>query len=458
MKERWQQITRILENGLNQNQYTIWIKPLHASLNNNVLELSAPNEFVATWVRDKLLTDISAAAQRVLGTQPKITVRCTPKAKPAKPTGPADKPVPVQPAASASVASAQHLGLPLKTAAPGNPAGTWRHSFEDFVVGPSNGLAFAAAQSVTRDEFVSGPLFICSSVGLGKTHLLQAIGNAFHREARARRLTLRYLTAEEFATKMLLALKAKDMTSFKAQFRDGVDILLLEDIHFLQGKAMFQDELLSTIKALQERGSRVAFTSSFLPRELSNVDSHLVSRFCSGLLTAIDKPDHDMRRRIVVQKSHSLQASVPDDVAEMLAERITSDIRLLESCLHNLILKARLLNERISLDLARDVLDNYSIETSDLALERIVEEVCRIFTLSAEQLASKSRKQHIVLARNTAFFLARKRTTLSLKDIGGRFNRTHSTVIKGITSLEREMSKKTPAGRQIQRTLDQIDL
>ncbi len=448
MNETWQQISQILEKSLNPNQFTLWIKPLHASLDNNVLELAAPNDFVASWVRDKLFASISEAAAQVLGARPTISVRCAPKPQPVAPAPKAAKPA----------ATAKPLGLPLTTPVAPAQSATWRHRFEDFVVGPSNGLAFAAAQSVTREDFVSGPLFISSSAGLGKTHLLQAIGQTIHGGNCSRRLTLRYLTAEEFATKMIMALNAKDMSRFKAQFREGVDILLMEDIHFLQGKAMFQEELLSTIKALQERGSRVVFTSSFLPKELSNVDPHLVSRFCSGLLTLIDKPDHDMRRRIVGQKSAKLQVGVPDDVAELLAERITSDIRLLESCLQSLVLKAKLLNERISLDLAREVLGNYSIETSGLALERIVEAVCRIFTLSDQQLASKSRKQHIVLARNTAFFLARKHTTLSLKDIGERFNRTHSTVIKGITSLEREMSKKTPAGRQIQRTLEQIDL
>lgn len=448
MNETWHQISQILEQSLNPNQFTLWIKPLHASLENNAIELAAPNEFVASWVRDKLLASISEAAAQVLGSQPAVSVRCTPKARPATPA----------PQAAKSAAVAKPLGLPLETPVPSSRDCAWRHSFQDFVVGPSNDLAFAAAQSVTRDDFISGPLFISSSAGLGKTHLLQAIGQAVHDGGRSKRLTMRYLTAEEFATKMLMALNAKDMGRFKTQFREGVDVLLMEDIHFLQGKAMFQEELLSTIKALQERGSRVVFTSSFLPKELSNVDSHLVSRFCSGLLTLIDKPDHDMRRRIVVQKSAKLQVSMPDDVAELLAESITADIRQLESCLQNLILKARLLNERISLDLARDVLGNYTSETSGMALERIVEAVCRIYTLSSSQIASKSRKQHIVLARNTAFFLARKHTSLSLKDIGERFNRTHSTVLKGITSLEREMSKKTPTGRQIQRTIEQIDL
>lgn len=454
MNDTWQQITQILENELNANQFTLWIKPLHASLNNNVLELAAPNEFVASWVRDKLIAHISQAALQVLGSPASISVRSTPKARPSTP----ETATAAKPSAGELAAKAKHLGLPLMTPPQPSQGWNWRHSFEDFVVGPSNDLAYAAAQGVVRNDFSPGPLFISSSAGLGKTHLIQAIGNAAQGGTSSKSLTLRYLTAEEFATKMLMALNAKDMNRFKTQFREGIDILLLEDIHFLQGKAMFQDELLSTIKALQERGSRVVFTSSFLPKELSNVDTHLVSRFCSGFLTVIDTPDFDMRRRIVRHKSRQLQVNVPDDVAELLAESITSDIRQLESCLQNLILKAKLLNERISLDLARDVLGNYASENSGMALERIVEVVCRTFTLSPTQLASKSRKRQIVLARNTAFFLARKHTRLSLKDIADRFNRTHSTVIKGITSLELEMSKKTPAGRQIQRTLEQMDL
>jgi chromosomal replication initiator protein len=454
MNETWQQITQILENELNPNQFTLWIKPLHASLNNNVLELAAPNEFVAAWVRDKLTTHISQAASQVLGSPSTVTVRSTPKPTPTVPET-AAKP---SSAESTVTVKAKHLGLPLTTPLQSSQCCNWRHSFDDFVVGPSNDLAYAAAQGVVRNDFSPGPLFISSSAGLGKTHLIQAIGHAAQDRTRSKNLTLRYLTAEEFATKMLMALNAKDMNRFKTQFREGIDILLLEDIHFLQGKAMFQDELLSTIKALQERGSRVVFTSSFLPKELSNVDTHLVSRFCSGFLTVIDTPDFDMRRRIVRHKSRQLQVNVPDDVAELLAESITSDIRQLESCLQNLILKAKLLNEHISLDMARDVLGNYASQNSGMALERIVEMVCRTFILSPTQLASKSRKRHIVLARNTAFFLARKHTQLSLKDIADRFNRTHSTVIKGITSLEVEMSKKTPTGRQIQRTLEQMDL
>ena len=454
MNETWQQITQILEKELSPNQFTLWIKPLHASLNNNVLELTTPNEFVAAWVRDKLVTHISQAALQVLGAPAQVTVRSTPKAAPV-PQEAAVKPRPAEPAVTVK---AQHLGLPLTTPIQSAQCCNWRHSFDDFVVGPSNDLAFAAAQGVVRNDFTPGPLFISSSAGLGKTHLIQAIGHAAQERTGSRNLTLRYLTAEEFATKMLMALNAKDMSRFKTQFREGVDILLLEDIHFLQGKSMFQDELLSTIKALQERGSRVVFTSSFLPKELSNVDDHLVSRFCSGLLTVIGMPDFDMRRRIVQHKSRQFQVNVPDDVADLLAESITSDIRQLESCLQNLVLKARLLNERISLDMARDVLGNYASQNAGMAIERIVEVVCRTFVLSPTQLASKSRKRHIVLARNTAFFLARRHTNLSLKDIADRFNRTHSTVIKGITSLEQEMSKKTPAGRQIQRTLEQMDL
>ena len=460
MSDSWQQIRNILENGLNPSLFALWIKPLTALVDGTTLTLTAPNAFVASWVRDKLSATIQEVAAQVLGVSPRIVVQAARSAPRPK------QPAPAKPVSSKSrgqATQAAPLGLPLDVAEAGvrtnrnapNPA--WRYCFEDFVVGPCNDLAFAAAQGVTRETFRTDQLYICSAAGLGKTHLIQAIGHAALLDSNKASLSVRYLTAEEFATKMILALKAGDMTRFKAKFRDRVDLLLLEDVHFLQGKAKIQDELLATIKSLRDRGGRVVYTSSFLPKELSAVDDHLLSRFCSGVLAFMDKPDFDTRRRIIERKASRLQVDVPIEVGEYLAERMDGDVRQLESCLQNLILKARLLNCGLNLELAQDVLRHYAPDCDLADLERIVRAVCRAFTLTPTQLASKSRKRQVVTARNTAFFLARRHTDLSLKDIGLRFNRRHSTVIKGITNLEREMSKRTPEGRRIKRTLELIN-
>ncbi|KAF5041341.1 Chromosomal replication initiator protein DnaA [anaerobic digester metagenome] len=265
-----------------------------------------------------------------------------------------------------------------------------------------------------------------------------------------------YLSAEEFANRLVMALKTKQVERFKAAFRENVDVLLLEDVHFFRDKPRIQDELLNTLKALNSRGCRLVFTSSFLPRDLTGLDPQLLSRISSGFLAVIDKPDLATRKRILERKAAIHQVLLPDEVSLLLADRLHADVRQLESCLQNLVLKARLLNCRISVDLAWDVLRHYDLAARPLTLDDIVSYVCDVYRISPDQLVSKSRKRQYVLARNTAFLLARQHTDLSLVDIGNRFNRRHSTVVKGITSIERHLSLRTPLGRELERTIESV--
>ena len=456
MEAAWGHIQDILRKSLNPGHFQVWIKPLEAEVKGRSLHLTAPNEFVAVWVRDKMLSTIGEAAAASLGYRPEVVVEVGRNGNNA---GSGELPVAPRAASSSRLASGTgiQLGLPLTVGAGDRPKRQWRFSFDDFVVGPCNELAYAAAQGLCRDTLASDRIFLSSSSGLGKTHLLQALGCALSGMGNGRSARVEYLTGEEFATRMVIALKSKSIEQFKARFRDNVDVLLLEDVHFFQGKEKLQGELMATLNALQENGSKVVMTSSFLPRELKDVDSHLVSRFCSGFLAVIDRPDFEMRRRILHSKARVFQAALPDAVAEMMAERIKTDIRQLESCLRNLVLKARLLNRKITMDLACQVVGDCALEQPEMSLDRIVDFICNSFELNLRQLSSKSRRHQVVLARNTAFFLARKYTDLSLKDIGERFNRRHSTVIKGITNVERELRQETPLGRQLERTIGMLD-
>jgi len=332
----------------------------------------------------------------------------------------------------------------------------FRFSFDQFVVGPSNALAYEASLGLCRDGLSGGQLFISAGPGLGKTHLSQAMGNHLHTLDDSLRKKIVYLTAEEFSSRLILAIKMREVERFKAQFRDNVELLILEDIHFFQGKLKLQDELLNTLSALQSRGCRVVFTSSFLPKELTGLDNQLASRLCAGFMATIEQPDMQTRLNILESKARIHQVLLPNNVAGLLAERIRNDIRQLESCLHNLALKARILGQAISMEMAWDVLKNYDLEQPALGLDQIVDHVCTIYNIKPECLASKSRKRQHVIARNTAFFLARQHTGLSLEDIGQRFNRRHSTVVKGITAVERQLSLQTPLGRQIEAAIDRI--
>ena len=231
----------------------------------------------------------------------------------------------------------------------------------------------------------------------------------------------------------------------------------MEDVHFFQGKEKMQDMALAVVKNLQAKGGRAIFTSSFSPRELQRVDSQLVSHFCSGILTDMGRPTKDMRCDILGQKARSFQVLLPDSVCELLASRLNGDVRQMESCLNSLIFKARLLNCGLNLDLAMEVLSQYADVACGPDFSTILRLVCESYGLNERQLASKSRRKECVTGRNTAFYLARKHTEMTLEEIGEKFNRRHSTVIKGITSLERELSKQSTEGRRIARAVSLIE-
>ncbi|MEA4856752.1 MAG: chromosomal replication initiator protein DnaA [Solidesulfovibrio sp.] len=450
METIWPKTKQLLQTTLSPGLYNLWIKPLAARARDGVLELAAPNAFVASWVRERLADAVADAAAVVMGARPRVEVV---EARPAAPAVAA--PTTAAPRAPRVPKS---LTLPMAPKAPDTDAGRFRFSYDEFVVGPSNELAYVASRGICDMSLSADQLFISSAPGLGKTHLIQAMGRQLCQAGleAGRNLRVAYLSAEEFANRLVLALKTKQVERFKAAFRENVDVLLLEDVHFFRDKPRIQDELLNTLKALNSRGCRLVFTSSFLPKDLTGLDGQLFSRISSGFLAVIDKPDLATRKRILESKAAIHQVLLPDAVSTLLADKLHADVRQLESCLQNLVLKARLLNCRISVDLAWDVLRHYDVSARPLSLDDIVSYVCDVYRLSPDQLVSKSRKRQYVLARNTAFLLARQHTDLSLVDIGNRFNRRHSTVVKGITALEKHLSLKTPLGRELERTIESV--
>lgn len=447
MIDAWDRISHSLERTLAPGHFQLWIKPLQGCLENDTLVLRAPNDFVCTWVRERMLGRIRDAATDVLGFAPRVDL------------GSAQAGAPMltpEPRAPQKTIITRQMGLPMAHALPTQTVQNWRHQFDDFIVGPCNNLAYVASRSFCQDVAGSDQLFLCSAPGLGKTHLAQAIGSEIARQTNRQHLRVCYLSAEEFSSQLVMAIKAKAVEQFKSRFRADVDLLLLEDVHFFQGKEKMQDELLNTLKSLQNQGRRVVMTSAFLPRELSDIDPNLTSRLAQGFMAVISKPDRQTRLAIIDAKARAAQVRVPVSVAELLATRITSDVRQLESCLKNIFLKSRLLNMDISMELAWDILQNFDLGDPNIDLDKIISFVCQAYGFGFEELCSKSRKRDRVIARNTAFYLARKHTDLSLVDIGRRFNRKHSTVIKGIASVEQEVSRKTSLGNQIARTINQL--
>ncbi len=445
MINTWEKILLILEKSLKPGLFHLWIRPLKGSFNpeSELLKLEAPNEFIASWVREKLQDIIVDACQKVSGLKPDVEISSSSN-------GAAYSPL----QSGQGVIRHKQQALPVKT--PLRVVSSFQFNFDDFVVGPCNELAFVASRSFCRKNISSDQLFLCSSTGLGKTHLAQSMGRFMSDRADKNNIRIAYLTAEEFANQLVMALRTKRMDEFKARFRDQIDVLLLEDIHFFQGKEKIQDEFLSTFNSLQCQGKKVVLTSTFLPKELNGVDSNLVSRLCRGFLAVIDRPDMKTREQIIRKKAEMLQASLPDDVAVFLAGKIQNDIRQLESCLHNLVFQARMLKVNITLDLAMQVIKNYDVQGQKMDMDQIISLVCKLFDVSRESISSKSRKKQNVMARNVAFYIARRFTDFSLKEIGYHLNRRHSTVIKGITIIEKEISRKSPVGRQLKQTINQI--
>ena len=430
MNSQWQKIAEKLSERLDEGIFKVWIEPLEAAIEGETLSLLAPMPYMAKILSSRFLGVLEQCAREVLGEATVVSIA----SKPAEEGG-GKKLHRVQNCLPVPVCERRQ-----------EQKRSWRYSFKDFVVGESNRLAVAAAHDVCRANGDVQTLFVNASAGLGKTHLVQAVGQDISEHPQERKVD--YLTAEEFTAKYVVSLKTNEVESFKDRLRK-LDVLLFEDVHFLQNKPKIQETALSVVKTIQEQGGRVIFTSSFSPRELQKVDSQLVSSFCSGILTHIDRPDESMRAEIVRRKASAMHTKINDSVCLLLAEHLNEDVRQLESCLNSICFKANVLKTEVTCDLALEVLGEYAGRVRVPDLDLLTALVCENYGLDSAALNSRSRCQNYVVGRNTVFYLARKHTNLTLKEIGERFNRRHSTVLQGITSVERELAKSSPVGRQI---------
>ncbi len=444
MNGQWGKIKKNIEKSLKSGLFQLWIRPLEGEIQDSTLFLFSPNDFITSWVKDRLISNIRDIAENTIGKKIEVVVSTKKKQ---------DSKIRVQ---KKRIKTSQ-LYLPTQKKYKENKTTIWRYSFNDFVVGPQNRMAYAACREVCTSQILNvGRLFLASSPGLGKTHLIHSIGN-YLSSTKNKNIRMSYLPSEQFANQLVWAIKTKEIDQFKRFYRENVDLLLLEDIHFFQGKAKMQEELLLLIKSMEENGKTVIFSSSFLPKELKDLDPQLVSYLSSGILACIEKPDFNLRMEIIKKKARIYEVKIPETVSKFIASKIKSDIRQLESCIKNMTLKAKLLNTTIDLELAKEVVQNHIQITESPSIKEIINTVCSVFELSPETLRSKSRKRNIVVARNSAFYLARRFTDLSLKEIGLHLNRRHSTVIKGITNIEREIYRDTPIGRQLIRLVERFE-
>ncbi|QDG51487.1 chromosomal replication initiator protein DnaA [Persicimonas caeni] len=305
-----------------------------------------------------------------------------------------------------------------------------RHDFDEFVVGPSNQFVHAACSAVADNPGGSyNPLFIFGGVGLGKTHLLHAVGiEAIKRNPQARVVNL---SSEDFMNQLITSLRQKDMNSFRTQFRNNCDVLLIDDIQFIAGKDSTQEEFFHTFNALYHSGKQIVITSDVMPKDLPGIEERLRSRFSWGLCADIQPPEMETRIAILEKKAEADGIEMDKDVAILLASSIRSNVRELEGTLIRLGAQASLMNQPITLDLAREMLDRMNIEQGrELSTEYIIEVVASDFGITPRDIKGSRRTRAISKPRQYAMYLARKHTDHSYPQLGEQFGgKDHTTVL-----------------------------
>ncbi len=410
-----------------------WILPLDVTVEGNDLHLTAPTEFHAHWVRDRYFDVISAAAAATYDTT-RVIVKVAPAPDtPPRPVGAA--PRETQPAQRGTTTPAAVAGAGVRQH---DHRLITKYNFDNFVVGQSNRFAHAAAMAVAEQPGKQyNPLFIYGPAGLGKTHLLHAVGH--HRKELDPTAVIRYITSEQFFNEFINGIRRKRMDEFKARYRT-TDILLLDDVQFFEGKEQILEEFFHTFNTLYEAGKQMVISSDRHPKNLASLEARLRSRFEWGLLTDIQPPDVETRLAILRKNAEYAPASVPTEVLGFIAENVLDNIRELEGALTRVAAFAALTHERVTLDMAKDVLSDLAPQYSNRALtaDSIIQLVCNYFGLTVLEMIGPSRKQPLALSRQIAMYLCRELTDLSLPKIGTAFGgRDHTTVLHAVEKVKR---------------------
>lgn len=414
MNSFWRHCLSHFEKELPAQQFRTWIRPLKVHVDGDALTLTAPNRFVLQWVRDKFYSRIKTLAAEHFDRPVEISLLLAEKSPSAHPA-----PVVLRAAEPAAAKSAGRDKSRL------NPAFT----FDTFVTGKANELARAAATQVAeRPGTAYNPLFIYGGVGLGKTHLIQAIGNALL--ARAPESKIRYIHAEQYVSDVVRAYQHKAFDDFKRYYH-SLDLLLIDDIQFFSGKSRTQEEFFYAFNALIESHKQVVISCDTYPKEISGMENRLISRFGWGLTVAVEPPELEMRVAILLKKAEAESVSLEEPVAFFLAKHIQSNVRELEGGLKRVLAYARFSGQDLSVDLCRDALrDLLAIQNRQISVENIQKTVADYYKIKVSEMYSKKRSRNVARPRQVAMALAKELTQLSLPDIGEAFGgRDHTTVL-----------------------------
>ena len=415
----WLEARRRLREELLEKDYETWIEPLHAvRCADGVLTLEVPSGFARDWLKQHHL----ATVERILS---EVRDRATSVALVV------NRALDIPPRATALP--------PRRVERPATASPPARYTFDNFVVGASNRLAYGAARAVVAQPGLRyNPLFLYGSCGLGKTHLLNAVGNALAVERPLG--TVACLSAENFVNEMILAIEGRRMERFRRRFR-GIQTLVVDDVQFLAEKRRSQEEFCHTFNALHEGSRQIVIASDRAPHELRGVEEALRNRLASGLLAEIEPPDDELRLALVSRKATALNLVLPPEVVSALADGWAGNGRLLEGALTKLDAYATLAGRAITLPLLREALGPpRSGNGGGPSLERIIAEVCQHYRLSRREIASPRRTARVAFPRQVAMYLCRHHTDVPLNRIGAELGgRDHSTVAHALGAIERRL-------------------
>ncbi len=421
----WSECTEKLEAKLSQEEFNTWIKPLKADIYENNLEISAPNDFVLAYVKENL-------GQIIENLVSKSNESLIVKFKTLDKSTFVDK---------------------LNVSEENKPSLVQNFTFSSFVEGKSNHMALAAAKQVAANPKGDyNPLFIYGGVGLGKTHLMHAVGNEILSADTSKRIV--YVHSEKFVADMVKALQLGAMSEFKEFYRNA-DALLIDDIQFFAGKEQSQEEFFHTFNTLLDRNHQMILTCDKYPKEIDGLEERLKSRLGWGLPVIIEPPELETRAAVLLSKANSMGVKLPNDCAIYIAQRIRSNIRELEGALKRVVANSRFTDQEIDVPFVKDALkDLFVISAKMVSIDNIQKTVAEYYNIKLSDLLSKRRSRSITRPRQLAMALTKSLTNHSLPEIGEAFNgRDHTTVLHACSKIK-ELRKEIPSLEEDYRNLN----
>jgi chromosomal replication initiator protein len=453
MENFWQACSAQLEQELTPQQFSAWIKPLTPlDFEDGRLRIAAPNRFKLDWVKTQFASRIAALAAQHWDSQVEVQFVLDPRINGVKKSGAAGLTMPGGPAPGemADVPPA-FQDIPVEPVAPRreqsriNPDLT----FDSFVTGKANQLARAAAIQVASNPGVSyNPLFLYGGVGLGKTHLIHAIGNQVLVDNPNAKI--RYIHAEQYVRDVVTAYQRKGFDDFKRYYH-SLDLLLIDDIQFFAGKNRTQEEFFYAFEALIAAKKQIIITSDTYPKEITGMDDRLISRFDSGLTVAIEPPELEMRVAILLKKAATEGVNLADDVAFFVAKHLRSNVRELEGALRKILAYSRFHGKDITIEVVKDALkDLLTVQNRQISVENIQKTVADFFNIKVADMYSKKRPANIARPRQIAMYLAKELTQKSLPEIGELFGgRDHTTVLHAVRKIAQDRAKNPEINHEL---------